>query len=187
MNFADLSELIVSFVRDNAAWSLPLMFVLAFGESIAFISLILPFWGILVAVGAIAGASGVSLVNLWIASSLGAAFGDWVSYWLGYHYHEQIARMWPLNKRPDLIPKAHAFFEKWGIAAIFIGRFFGPLRAGVPLAAGIAEMPRVPFQIANFASAFVWSGVLLFLPGGVIELFRNVLPADTLEWLKSLF
>ncbi len=47
--------------------------------------------------------------------------------------------------------------------AIFIGRFFGPLRASVPLIAGILEMPIIPFQIANFSSAFIWAWALLTL------------------------
>jgi membrane protein DedA with SNARE-associated domain len=53
--------------------------------------------------------------------------------------------------------------QKWGIAGIFIGRFFGPLRASVPLVAGIFDMPFWRFQIANFSSAFVWAAVLLTL------------------------
>ena len=61
-----------------------------------------------------------------------------------------------------------------GRALIFIGRFFGPLRASVPLAAGIFEMAYWPFQIANFVSALVWSAVLL--------LFGDVM-AQLVEWL----
>jgi membrane protein DedA with SNARE-associated domain len=53
--------------------------------------------------------------------------------------------------------------KKWGVLGIFIGRFFGPLRASVPLVAGIFEMPFWRFQIANFSSAFVWAAVLLTL------------------------
>ena len=55
-----------------------------------------------------------------------------------------------------------------GHPGIFIGRFFGPLRASVPLVAGIFAMPFWPFQFANFASAFVWSAVLLTI-GDVIS------------------
>ena len=44
---------------------------------------------------------------------------------------------------------------------MFIGRFFGPLRAAVPLVAGIFEMPYWRFQFANFTSAFVWAAMLL--------------------------
>jgi membrane protein DedA with SNARE-associated domain len=37
------------------------------------------------------------------------------------------------------------------------------LRASVPLVAGIFRMPFLQFQIANFASAFVWAAALLTL------------------------
>jgi membrane protein DedA with SNARE-associated domain len=69
--------------------------------------------------------------------------------------------MWPLSRHPQLIAKGEAFIRRWGILAIFIGRFFGPLRASVPLVAGIFEMPQWSFQIANFSSAFIWAWVLL--------------------------
>jgi membrane protein DedA with SNARE-associated domain len=58
--------------------------------------------------------------------------------------------------------------KRWGMLAIFIGRFFGPLRASVPLVAGIFEMPYWRFQFANFTSAFLWAGVLLVF-GDVIN------------------
>jgi membrane protein DedA with SNARE-associated domain len=73
-----------------------------------------------------------------------------------------------------LIPKGEAFVKKWGILGIFIGRFFGPLRASVPLIAGIFEMPIWRFQLANFSSAFVWAAVLLTL-GDV--------GAEAIKWL----
>jgi membrane protein DedA with SNARE-associated domain len=69
--------------------------------------------------------------------------------------------VWPLSRHPDLIPRGEAFVKRWGVLGIFIGRFFAPLRAVVPLVAGIFAMPYSQFQIANFASAFVWSAVVL--------------------------
>jgi membrane protein DedA with SNARE-associated domain len=48
------------------------------------------------------------------------------------------------------------------------------LRASVPLAAGIFEMPYWQFQVANFVSALVWAGTLLAF-GDVI--------AQIAEWL----
>ena len=158
----------IAFIDANRGWAGLMVFVLAFGESLAFVSLLLPFWAMLIGIGTLIGASGTTtdLIEVWIAASLGAAFGDWLSYWLGKHFHEPIGRMWPLSRYPDLIPRGHAFFEKYGMWAIVIGRFFGPLRAAVPLVAGITEMPMLQFQIANFASAFLWAGVLL-APGSI--------------------
>lgn len=171
------ADAIVTFARTHKQWVVPIVFILAFGESIAFVSLILPFWGMLVALGAVVGTSGSQFWMVWLAASIGAALGDWVSYWLGFHYHAQIARMWPLSKHPDLLPKGHKFFEKWGVWAIVLGRFSGPLRASVPLIAGIVEMPRVKFQIANFGSAFLWALVLLVFGDSVGKL---------LGWLSSV-
>jgi membrane protein DedA with SNARE-associated domain len=158
---------IIEFVRVNQHWAAPIIFALAFGESLAFVSLLLPAWAVLVGMGALIQTSGVSFWPIWIAASCGAALGDWLSYWIGWKFEHAIADKWPLNKHPDLIPKGEAFMERWGMLGIFIGRFFGPLRAAVPLVAGIFQMHYWKFQLANWTSAFVWAAVILTL-GDVI-------------------
>ena len=159
----DFARALADFVRDNQVWAAPIVMVLAFGESLAFISLLVPAWGALVAIGALIGVSGISFWPVWLAGGLGAALGDWVSYWFGYRYKEHVAEMWPLSRYPEILPRGEAFVKKWGVPSIFIGRFFGPLRASVPLAAGIFEMSYWPFQIANFVSALIWSAALLLV------------------------
>jgi membrane protein DedA with SNARE-associated domain len=169
MQLHDTVHQVTEFVRDHETWAAPIVFALAFGESLAFISLLIPAWGALVAIGALIGPSGISFWPVWIGGSLGAAFGDWLSYWVGLKLEYGVTRIWPLSRHPDLIPRGEAFVKKWGIPGIFIGRFFGPLRASVPLVAGIFEMPYWRFQFANFISAFVWAAVLLTL-GDVIAM-----------------
>jgi membrane protein DedA with SNARE-associated domain len=87
--------------------------------------------------------------------------GDWLSYGLGYHYQHAIVRVWPLSRHAALVARGEAFFRRWGVAGIFIGRFFGPLRAVVPLVAGICRMPQTPFQLANVSSALLWAAGVL--------------------------
>lgn len=157
----EITDAIVDFVRLNQVWAAPIVFALAFAESLALIALLVPATVILWGVGALVGATGLDFWPIWLGAALGAALGDWVSYWLGYHFHDPIARMWPLRKYPDLLPRGHRFFEKWGALGVFGGRFIGPLRAAVPLAAGACQMPQIPFQIANWTSAFVWATTTL--------------------------
>ena len=152
---------VVEFVRTHAAWAAPIVFALAFGESLAFISLLIPAWAALVGIGVLIGSGDLDLWPIWLAGSLGAALGDWLSYWVGVKIGPPVAHMWPLSRHPALLPKGEAFVARWGVLAIFIGRFFGPLRASVPLVAGIFRMHYWPFQIANFTSALVWAFVLL--------------------------
>ena len=154
-------RLIVDFVRMHEAWAPPILFALAFAESLAFISLLVPAWAALVGIGAVVVATGSDFIPIWVAASLGAALGDWLSYWIGLKLENRVYHMWPLSRHPDMIPKGESFVRKWGVLGIVIGRFFGPLRATVPLAAGIFAMPFWPFQLANFSSAFLWAGVLL--------------------------
>ena len=160
---------IVEFVRAHEAWAAPVVFWLAFGESLAFISLLIPAWGALVAIGYLIGPSGIDFWPVWIAGSLGAACGDWLSYWVGIKIGPPVAHVWPLSRHPELLPRGERFMKRWGIPGIFIGRFFGPLRAAVPLVAGILAMPYWRFQFANFISAFVWAAVLLTLGDGVAK------------------
>jgi membrane protein DedA with SNARE-associated domain len=124
MEFHDYVEQVIAFVRDNAAWAPPIVFALAFGESLAFISLLIPARGALVAIGALLGPSGINFWPVWLAGSLGAALGDWLSYWVGVKLEYSVAKIWPLSRRPELIPRGEAFMKKWGVPGIFIGRFF---------------------------------------------------------------
>lgn len=158
---ADAFHGLTEFVREHQAWAAPIVLLLAFCESLAFISLLVPAWGALIAIAALVGASDLSVWPVLIAGAIGAALGDWLSYWFGYKYKDRVAQMWPLSKYPNLLPRGEAFVVRWGVPSIFIGRFFGPLRASVPLVAGIFEMPYWRFQFANFLSAFVWAGVLI--------------------------
>jgi len=160
-SFEQHAHAVVEFVRANQVWAPFIVGALAFGESLAFISLLLPATIALVGIGALIGATGIAFFPIWLGASIGAALGDWLSYWLGVKFENPVAKVWPLSRYPDLMPSGHAFVERYGIYAVFIGRFFGPFRAVVPLVAGILEMPFWPFQFANVTSAMLWAAVLL--------------------------
>ncbi|HTO40813.1 MAG TPA: DedA family protein [Rhizomicrobium sp.] len=161
MTLNHLIDVTISFVQANQAWAAPIAFAAAFGESLALLSLLVPGTIMLIGMGAIIGASDLPFWPVWFAAACGAALGDWVSYWIGLRFENRIAHIWPLSRYPHLLPKAHAFFQTWGTLGVFSGRFLGPLRAFVPLVAGISEMPLRLFQMANVTSALLWAFVLL--------------------------
>ena len=124
----DFKNWVLELVRQYPNWTALIVLALAFGESLAFVSLIFPFWGIMVlGIGPLVGAS--DALNFWTivsAAAIGAALGDWLSYWLGYHYHEQIQRMWPLRNHPNLIDQGRVFFKRWGAWLLSSDAFSGP-------------------------------------------------------------
>src|ERR1700736_4979981 len=170
------AQQVVEFVRVHEAWAAPVVFALAFGESLAFISLLIPAWAALVGIGVLISSGNLNFWPIWVAGSIGAALGDWLSYWIGVKLGPPVAHMWPLSRHPELLPKGEAFVARWGAVGIFIGRFSGPLRAAVPLVAGIFAMPYWRFQAANFISAFVWVAMLLTLGDVAAAIFKLIWP-----------
>ena len=99
----------------------------------------------------------------------GAIVGDGFSFWLGYRFHRQILRGWPLNRFPRLIERSSQFIGKFGAASVFLARFMAVVRAFVPLVAGIARMSSQQFYLANILSALVWAPMHVF-PGVLVGL-----------------
>jgi membrane protein DedA with SNARE-associated domain len=165
-------QAVLAFASDHRYWAGPIVFGLAFAESMVALSLVVPFTTIIVASGALIGAG---TLDPWIVlpwGIAGASFGDAVSYWIGLYFDDKVPRVWPFRDKPELLEDGHRFFRRWGVLAVFIGRFFGPLRAVVPVVAGMMDMPQLKFQIANVVSAIVWLPALVF-PGAIAGYLFN--------------
>ena len=157
----------VSFIETHQAWAGVIVGLLAFGESLILIGILLPGTAVLVIVGGLVGAGIVEPLPVLLAAMIGAALGDTVSYFLGRWLGRGVVHEWPLNRYRREIARARLFFRRYGFAAIFAGRFFGPVRATVPLVAGMMGMNRRLFQIANILSAIIWAPVVLS-PGWLV-------------------
>ena len=169
---------IVGFISQHAGWTFPVMFVIAFGESFVFVSLLFPGTAVMVAAGLLVPDGTLHLLPLLSGSMLGAILGDGISWQLGRRYGHLLDSRWPFTRRPELMARGTEFFSRYGLASVFIGRFFGPLRATIPLVAGIAKMRPLPFWFSNIASAAIWAPALL-LPGSAIVLLTHELPASS--------
>jgi membrane protein DedA with SNARE-associated domain len=158
-------------VRETAQlhpyWCFPIAFAIAFSESFVGISFIVPGTFLLITMGGVIGASHIPLWPAWAGAVVGSILGDWISWWIGFHYHHKIVHFRVFRRFEAHIEKGLHFFHRWGSWAIFIGRFMGPFRATVPLVAGMSELEFWPFMIANTASAVIWAYALL-APGAAV-------------------
>lgn len=155
---------IVGVVREHEGWAPLVCFALAFGESLAVVSFFVPATLVLVGLGGLVGHAGLAFAPIFFATAAGAALGDWLSFWFGRVFEGAVTGSWPLSRHPEMLRRARAFVDRWGAVGVFLGRFLGPLRATVPLFAGIAAMPSLPFQVANWSSALLWA-FLVLAPG----------------------
>jgi len=159
-----MKDSILLFIEHHGQWAALIVFLVAFLESVAIIGLLVPGWVLLVGVGTLIGADVLDFYPIVIAAYLGAVIGEYLSYLLGYHYHEKVLAWNFVAKHEKLIESSRRFFHEHGVSGVFIGRFFGPTRAVIPLIAGISEMPRRTFFWVNLISGLLWAPVYL-IPG----------------------
>lgn len=166
MEFLDgLVQPVIEFVRAHPEFATVIVFLIAFGECFALISFLVPGTVFFVGFGALAGSQGLSILPLALAAAVGAASGFWTSYLIGQYLGPRAEHHWPFRGNPETLRRGHAFFERWGAPGIFIGHFFGPVRAIIALVAGIVNMPQLPFHIANIAASTLW-GFAMFYGSG---------------------
>ncbi len=160
----DSLEVFLNWMTQNTVWVSLFIFIVAMGESMLVIGLIVPGFLLMVGFGALIATGHLEFWPTVLIAIAGAIAGDGLSYWLGRHYQQQLQRMWPLSRYPTLIQQGQKFFKKHGKKSVAFGRFFGPLRAIVPTIAGISNMPPAQFYISNVLSAIAWAPLYL-LPG----------------------
>ncbi|MFB9376932.1 DedA family protein [Kineococcus gynurae] len=154
-----------------------LVFGIVFAETGTLIGFWLPGSSVLFTAGLVAGRddSPVSVWVLMIGVTLAAIAGDTVGYWTGRRF----GRPWVVRragKAAKHLPKAEAFYERYGWFAVVACRYIPWLRAFTPIIAGTAAMPYAKFASANVVGALSW-GALLVLAG---------YGAHSLPWIRPV-
>jgi len=160
----------LAFIKDNPEWALLIIGLTAFGESFVFLSLLFPGTALLIAAGALVSEGLLKPLPTIGAGFIGAVLGDSVSFWLGGKLGSALPGIWPYRGHPERLARGIRFFERFGGSSVFIGRFFGPLRAVVPLVAGMMHMPPLRFYAANVLSAAIWAPALVLFGDRLIQL-----------------
>ncbi|MFE2991655.1 DedA family protein [Streptomyces sp. NPDC059262] len=122
----------------------------------------------------------VDPIILGACASAGAVVGDSIGYAIGRKGGRPLLA-WLGNKFPRHFGEAHVAtaersFEKWGMWAVFFGRFVALLRIFAGPLAGVLHMPYWKFLIANFLGGVIWAGgttAVIYYIGVVAE-----------DWLK---
>ncbi|MDK1344756.1 DedA family protein [Streptomyces sp. 378] len=101
-------------------------------------------------------------VVLGASATAGAIIGDSIGYAIGRKGGRPLLA-WLGTKFPKHFSEGHIAtaersFEKWGMGAVFFGRFVALLRIFAGPLAGVLRMPYWKFLIANVLGGIVWAG-----------------------------
>jgi membrane protein DedA with SNARE-associated domain len=157
----DLSayEPLLALVRANAGYILPAVGLVGFVKSLPVVAVFLPSTVLFIAIASIYAASGGTFGPLWLAVTIGAALGDLLCYIIGRVAGDDAAKIWPLTRVPDVIPKGKVVFAKYGLLSVLGAKFIWGLRPFIPVVAGIYAMPVWLFLPATTLSSMIWAGI----------------------------
>src|SRR5205085_11780526 len=79
----DVAQPLLDFIKAHSDWAAVVMFITAFGESFAFVSLLFPGTTVLIAAGTLLSDGTLPYASILVGAVFGAVFGDSISYWLG--------------------------------------------------------------------------------------------------------
>ncbi|MEO3812604.1 DedA family protein [Sphaerisporangium sp. B11E5] len=101
---------------------------------------------------------------LWVGvcASVGAIIGDSIGYAIGRRggqpLFDRLGRRFPKHFGPSHLVKAKQSFDRWGMWAVFFGRFIALLRILAGPLAGALRMPYWRFLVANVFGGILWAG-----------------------------
>lgn len=106
--------------------------------------------------------SGINPFVLGACASLGAVAGDSIGYAIGRKGGRPLLAWlgdrFPKHFSEGHIATAERSFEKWGMWAVFFGRFIALLRIFAGPLAGVLRMPYWKFLTANLLGGVIWAG-----------------------------
>jgi len=104
----------------------------------------------------------INPVGVGAAATLGAIVGDTIGYSIGHRYgmslFERLGRRFPGHFGPGHVALAKQLFARWGVWAVFFGRFIALLRILAGPLAGALKMRYPRFLAANATGALLWAG-----------------------------
>jgi len=118
----------------------------------------------------------VNPVGVAVAAIIGAVIGDSIGYTIGRRFgmplFDKLGQRFPKHFGPGHVMLAERLFNRWGIRAVFFGRFIALLRIFAGPLAGALKMHYQRFLAANVSGAICWAGgttALVYFAGMAAE------------------
>jgi len=118
----------------------------------------------------------VNPLGVGIAAVIGAVVGDSIGYAIGRRFgmplFDRLGRRFPKHFGPGHVALAEKLFNRWGVRAVFFGRFIALLRIFAGPLAGALKMHYPRFLAANVSGAICWAGgttALVYFAGMAAE------------------
>lgn len=156
----------IAWITAHPYAALVLLFFTSLLDAVFLIGAFVPAAAVLFGLGALVALGSVDYWPAVLVASAGAVAGDFLSFYLGRRYGDQLFDWKLLRRYPEAIANGRRFFERHGGKGVMLARFLGPMRAITPAVAGAARMDLRLFLLADSAAAVPWA--MLYITPGVV-------------------
>ncbi|GAK86155.1 arginine/ornithine antiporter ArcD [Vibrio ponticus] len=121
----------------------------------------MPGQSLMIAASILASRGVMNLYMVMLVSWLACFIGNTCGYLLGYYFETWLDKKGYISG--DKFHKLQNYIQKYGPACLVVSRFIEGLKQFMPLACGIAKMPKHEFLIGNAIASTVWVVVFSLL------------------------
>lgn len=150
-------------IGEYGAWVYAILFAVIFAETGLVVTPFLPGDSLLFVAGALAALGGLDVHILVVSLAAAAILGNTTNYaigrWLGRRFLDGGGSRWVSREH---LERTHAFYERFGGAAVVVSRFVPIIRTYVPFVAGVARMDPVRYTAYNVGGAVLWVASLAY-------------------------
>ncbi len=139
-----------------------LLFLIVFMETGFVVTPFLPGDSLLFVSGALSATGAMHIGFVYPLLLVAAILGDTVNYWIGHFIGPKIFEKDSKLIKKEYLHKAQHFYDKYGGAAIALGRFVPIVRTFAPFIAGVAKMHYKTFFMYNVVGGIVWVSLFTF-------------------------
>ena len=162
----DPRQFIADWINDlGSIWVYAPMFLIIFIETGLVIMPFLPGDSLLFAAGVFAAdGGGLNIIILITLLSAAAILGNTSNYWIGRKVGQTVINSGRIKSlTPERIEKTQKMFDKYGLLAIVLTRFFPFIRTFAPFLAGVGKMHFGRFTIFNAVGGILWVSIFSLL------------------------
>jgi membrane-associated protein len=166
----------------GSVWVYTPLFLIIFIETGLVVTPFLPGDSLLFAAGVFAApGGGLNLTALLVFMYLAAVLGNTSNYWIGRTLGQKIINSGRVKAlTSERIAKTQEFFDRYGLLAVVLTRFFPIIRTFAPFLAGVGNMHFMRFTLFNIVGGVLWVTIFVLL-----GYFFGGIPfvQDNFEWV----
>ncbi len=152
-----MAEALLEWALENREFALLLIPVFGFLETCVGIGLFISSFYLVIICSVFYGNNLAAMPVMAVLAAVGSSLGDHAGFYFGRMIGDDIHHLKVVQRNRKKWEHSEALVRRYGIFAMFIGRFIPAIRTLVPAVMGISGFARLRYSLFDISACFIWS------------------------------